>query len=166
MNKKEIEELIKFVSKLQVNEVKIENKDFKITIVNSSREKEVPFPPGAHPHIVAHTMPAPASVQSAPAAAAPAPSPAIEKEVAEDAKYVSIKSPMIGTFYRAASPEKPNFINVGDKIEKGKVICVIEAMKLFNEIESEVSGTIIKVLVDNATPIEYDQPLFLIDPKG
>ena len=165
MNKKEIEELIKFVSKLQVNEVKIEDKDFKITIVNSSRDIEMPFPPGAHPHIVAHTMPPAVAVQ-APPVNTPAAAPVKEKAVDDDSKYITIKSPMIGTFYRAASPEKPNFVNVGDKVEKGKVICVIEAMKLFNEIESEVSGTIVKVLVENSTPIEYDQPLFLIDPNG
>jgi acetyl-CoA carboxylase biotin carboxyl carrier protein len=103
--------------------------------------------------------PAPATpTEQAPAAESPAPN--------EDANYITIKSPMIGTFYRAASPEKPNFVNVGDKIEKGNVICIIEAMKLFNEIESEVSGKIVKVLVDDSTPVEYDQPLFLIDPNG
>ena len=167
MNKKEIEELIKFVSKLQVNEVKIEDKDFKITIVNSSRENEMPFPQGSHPHIVAHAVqpavPVQAPVNVAPQAAA---TPITEAATNEESKYVTIKSPMIGTFYRAASPEKPNFVNVGDKLEKGKVICVIEAMKLFNEIESEISGSIVKVLVDNSTPIEYDQPLFLVDPNG
>jgi len=169
MNKKEIEELIKFVSKLQVNEVKIENKDFKLTIVNSSKNKEVPFPVGAQPHIVAHTMPAAVAAQPAPPAAqppAPAEKPAAKEETASDANLITIKSPMIGTFYRAASPEKPNFVNVGDKIEKGKVICIIEAMKLFNEIESEITGKIVKVLVDDSTPVEYDQPLFLVDPNG
>lgn len=170
MNKKEIEELIKFVSKLQVNEVKIEDKDFKLTIVNSSKNTESPFPPGSHPHIVAHTVPPAVAAQPA---AAPAPiaatkTPATKEEAAasDDANLITIKSPMIGTFYRASSPEKPNFVNVGDKIEKGKVICIIEAMKLFNEIESEVSGKIVKVLVDDSTPVEYDQPLFLVDPNG
>lgn len=173
MNKKEIEELIKFVSKLKVNEVQIEDKDFKLTIVNSSKENEIPFPQGAHPHIVAHTMP-PAVAAPIPAAATPTPAATQPTDVSADkptaeedtSNYITIKAPMIGTFYRASSPEKPNFVNVGDKIEKGSVICIIEAMKLFNEIESEINGTVVKVLVDNSTPIEYDQPLFLIDPNG
>ena len=95
----------------------------------------------------------------APAAALPAP------KAADDSKYITIKSPMIGTFYRTPSPDKPVFINVGDEIKPGKVLCIIEAMKLFNEIESEVTGKIVKVLVDNSTPVEYDQPLFLVDPS-
>ncbi|MBT8196366.1 MAG: acetyl-CoA carboxylase biotin carboxyl carrier protein [Bacteroidia bacterium] len=170
MNKKEIEELIKFVSKLQVSEVEIEDKDFKLTIVNSSKKSEVPFPPGAQPHVVAHTMPAavqPAVVPTPAPASVPEQAPVKEEAAGtDDANLITIKSPMIGTFYRASSPEKPNFVNVGDKIEKGKVICIIEAMKLFNEIESEVSGKIVKVLVDDSTPVEYDQPLLLVDPKG
>jgi acetyl-CoA carboxylase biotin carboxyl carrier protein len=104
--------------------------------------------------------PVAAAPAAAPAAAAPAPAPA-----SDESKYHVVKSPMIGTFYRASSPDKPNFVNVGDEIKQGKVICIIEAMKLFNEIESDISGRIVKVLVDNATPVEYDQPLFLVDPS-
>ena len=163
MNLTQIQELIKFVAKSGVSEVEIEQKDFKITIKTPAGKKEVqviaaPAPTYA-PAPVALPAPAPAPAAQAPAAA-PAPSAA----PAADAKYVTIKAPMIGTFYRAAGPGKPVFVNVGDTIEKGKPICIIEAMKLFNEIESDVSGKIIKVLVDDAKPVEYDQPLFLVDP--
>ncbi|MCB0795524.1 MAG: acetyl-CoA carboxylase biotin carboxyl carrier protein [Flavobacteriales bacterium] len=165
MNLSQIQELIKFVAKSGVSEVEIEQKDFKITIRTPAgkKEKEVQviaqpmpamLPPSPAPAAV---VPAPVPPAGAPAAAAPAPG--------EDAKYVTIKAPMIGTFYRSSGPDKPVFVNVGDKISKGKVICIIEAMKLFNEIESEVSGTIVKVLVDDAKPVEYDQPLFLVDPS-
>jgi acetyl-CoA carboxylase biotin carboxyl carrier protein len=154
MNKKEIEELIKFVSKAGVSEVSLEQKDFKITIKNAVREQ-----------LVAMAAPVPVSV-AAPVAVAAPPVPKAEVPVApsDDAKYVAIKSPMIGTFYRTPSPDKPNFVNVGDEIKPGQVICIIEAMKLFNEIESEVKGRVVKILVDHATPVEYDQPLFLIEP--
>ncbi len=162
MNKKEIEELIRFVSKAGVSEVSLEQKDFKITIKNSVKQVE-------------HVMAAPAIVQAAPlaavhapVAAAPvaAPAPAPAAPTGEDtSKFHTIKSPMIGTFYRASSPDKPNFVNVGDEIKQGQMICIIEAMKLFNEIESDISGRIVKVLVDNSSPVEYDQPLFLVDPS-
>ena len=162
MNKKEIEELIRFVSKAGVSEVSLEQKDFKITIKNSVKQVE---------HVVA----APAIVHAAPLAAAPAPvaaapvsAPAPVAAVAKDedtSKYHTIKSPMIGTFYRASSPDKPNFVNVGDEVKQGQMICIIEAMKLFNEIESDITGRIVKVLVDNSSPVEYDQPLFLVDPS-
>lgn len=160
MNLTQIQELIKFVAKSGVSEVEIEQKDFKITIKTPAGKKEVqviaaPAPTYAPPPPVA---PAPAAAPVAPVAA-PAAAPAA------DAKYVTIKAPMIGTFYRAAGPGKPVFVNVGDTIEKGKPICIIEAMKLFNEIESDVSGKIVKVLVDDAKPVEYDQPLFLVDPS-
>lgn len=163
MNLTQIQELIKFVAKSGVSEVEIEQKDFKITIKTPAGKKEVqviaaPAPTYA-PAPVALPAPAPAPAAQAPAAA-PAPSAA----PAADAKYVTIKAPMIGTFYRAAGPGKPVFVNVGDTIEKGKPICIIEAMKLFNEIESDVSGKVVKVLVDDAKPVEYDQPLFLVDP--
>ena len=159
MNLSQIQELIKFVAKSGVSEVEIEQKDFKITIKTPAGKKEVqviaaPAPTYAAPPPVA---PAPAA-PSAPPPAAPAAAPA------QDAKYVTIKAPMIGTFYRSSGPGKPAFVNVGDSIEKGKPICIIEAMKLFNEIESDVSGKIVKVLVDDAKPVEYDQPLFLVDP--
>jgi acetyl-CoA carboxylase biotin carboxyl carrier protein len=158
MNKKEIEELIKFVSKAGVSEVSLETSDIKITIKNGTTrvvEQVVATAP------IVHAMPHAAPVAAAPAApAAPAAAPA-----SDDSKYVTIKSPMIGTFYRSSNPEKPSFVNVGDEIKPGKVLCIIEAMKLFNEIESEVSGKIVKVLVDNSSPVEYDQPLFLVDPS-
>ncbi len=176
MDINEIQDLIKFVAKSGVNEVEIERKDFKITIKSdgpaSKRKKgeEVqhvqqipmniqPMQPIAVPQ---QQVVQPAPVAPAPAAAEPAkPSEA----AAEDANYITIKSPMIGTFYRSPGPDKDSFVNVGDSISSGKVLCIIEAMKLFNEIESEVSGKIVKVLVDDATPVEYDQPLFLVDPS-
>jgi acetyl-CoA carboxylase biotin carboxyl carrier protein len=156
MDIKQIQELIKFVSKSGVNEVSIEEADFKITIKTNQS-----------PTYVTASIPAPAvPVQAAPAPVAqPAEVKAAPSIPAEDtSKYITVKSPMIGTFYRSASPDKPNFIEVGDEIKSGQVVCIIEAMKLFNEIESEVSGRIVKVLVDNSSPVEYDQPLFLVDP--
>jgi acetyl-CoA carboxylase biotin carboxyl carrier protein len=159
MDIKQIQELIKFVSRSGVNEVAIEQKDFKITIKTNQT-----------PTVITATVPAPtaAPAQVLPAAVAPQPVSATDSKPAAPAedtsKYITIKSPMIGTFYRSASPDKPSFVNVGDEIGTGKVICIIEAMKLFNEIESEVSGRIVKVLVDNASPVEYDQPLFLVEP--
>jgi len=155
MDIKQIQDLIRFVSKSGVNEVSIEQKDFKITIKTNQVAT-----------IVNATIPAAQVAAAAPSAtitpAAPA-APAAEP-AADNSKYVTIKSPMIGTFYRSASPEKPIFVNVGDEIEPGTVLCIIEAMKLFNEIESEISGRIVKILVDNASPVEYDQPLFLVEP--
>ena len=152
MDIKQIQELIRFVSKSGVNEVSLEQKDFKITIKTNQVAT-----------VVNATIPAP--VAPAPVAAAPAPAPVAAAPVVEDTShYITIKSPMIGTFYRSASPEKPLFVNVGDEIESGTVVCIIEAMKLFNEIESEVSGRIVKILVENASPVEYDQPLFLVEP--
>ena len=161
MDIKQIQELIKFVHKSGVNEVSIEEKDFKITIKTNQA-----------PTVVNATIPAAAPVPAAaPAAPAPTPAPAaapapapVAAPAADDSKYITIKSPMIGTFYRSSSPDKPVFVNVGDEIKQGQVLCIVEAMKLFNEIESEVSGRIVKVLVDNASPIEYDQPLFLVEP--
>jgi acetyl-CoA carboxylase biotin carboxyl carrier protein len=156
MDIKQIQELIKFVSRSGVNEVAIEQKDFKITIKTNQA-----------PAVVYASAPAPAPAASVlPAAVAPQPVSATENKSAEEdtSKYITIKSPMIGTFYRSSSPEKPSFANVGDEVSVGKVICIIEAMKLFNEIECEVSGRIVKVLVENASPVEYDQPLFLVEP--
>ena len=150
MDIKEIQELIKFVAKSGVSEVSIDRKDFKITIKAQ----------GNAPAVV-NMQAAPVQVAASPApVAAPAATPAAAP--AENANLITIKSPMIGTFYRSGSPDKPPFVNVGDKIGPGNVLCVIEAMKLFNEIESEVSGKIVKILIDNASPIEYDQPLFLV----
>lgn len=159
MNKKEIEELIKFVAKAGVSEVNLELKDLKITIKNNPPKAEQVIHTVAAP--VAQVLPvtAPAPVPAAPAAPAPA------APNSDDARYITVKSPMIGTFYRAAGPDKPLFVNVGDEIKPGQVLCIIEAMKLFNEIESEVSGRVVKILVDNSRPVEYDTPLFLVDPS-
>jgi acetyl-CoA carboxylase biotin carboxyl carrier protein len=161
MNLTQIQDLIKFVAKSGVSEVEIEQKDFKITIKTPAGRKEV--------QVIAAPMaaPAPASLPAAaPApAVAPATAPAPAAAPAADSKYITIKAPMIGTFYRSAGPGKPVFVNVGDEVKKGKPICIIEAMKLFNEIESDVEGKIVKVLVDDAKPVEYDQPLFLVDPS-
>ncbi|MBK0380291.1 acetyl-CoA carboxylase biotin carboxyl carrier protein [Mucilaginibacter segetis] len=158
MDIKQIQDLIRFVSKSGVNEVAIEQKDFKITIKTNEAPTVISAP---MPQQVV-SVPAPPVQPSFPAVA-----PAAEAvaATAESSNYITIKSPMIGTFYRSSSPDKPLFVNVGDEITSGKVLCIIEAMKLFNEIESEVSGKIVKVLVDNASPVEYDQPLFLVEPK-
>ncbi|MBQ4913309.1 acetyl-CoA carboxylase biotin carboxyl carrier protein [Maribacter sp. MMG018] len=160
MDIKEIQSLIKFVAKSGASEVKLETDEIKITIRTGSLGNNEPtyvqsIPMAQAP--VAHAAP-PHEAPSAPAKAA-------EPEKKEDdSKYITIKSPIIGTFYRKPSPDKPAFVEVGDKISSGDVLCVIEAMKLFNDIESEVSGTIVKVLVDDASPVEFDQPLFLVDP--
>ena len=161
MDIRDIQNLIKFVSKAEVSEVKYKTKDFEITIKTPLAGNEaVNYPqPAAYPT-------APQAVASPAPTALAASAPAAEKsEATEDAKYITIKSPMIGTFYRKPSPDKDVFVNVGDAVTEGKVVCVIEAMKLFNQIESEVSGKIVKILVDDATPVEYDQPLFLVDPS-
>jgi acetyl-CoA carboxylase biotin carboxyl carrier protein len=155
MDIKQIQDLIRFVSKSGVNEVAIEQKDFKITIKTAGEQTVV--------HHATLPVQAPALAAAAPAAQAAAPV-AAAPAAADTSNYITIKSPMIGTFYRSASPDKPLFANVGDEIKTGTVVCIIEAMKLFNEIESEVSGRIVKVLVDNASPVEYDQPLFLVEP--
>ncbi|MBA4275299.1 acetyl-CoA carboxylase biotin carboxyl carrier protein [Flavobacterium sp.] len=155
MDLKEIQNLIKFVANSGVAEVKLEMDDVKITIrttlegnVTEATYVQVP----AQPVLPQVAVPQ----QIAPVAAAP---------VAENSNYITIKSPIIGTFYRKPSPDKPMFVEVGSTIAKGDVLCVIEAMKLFNEIESEVSGKIVKILVDDMSPVEYDQPLFLVDPS-
>jgi acetyl-CoA carboxylase biotin carboxyl carrier protein len=153
MDIKQIQELIRFVAKSGVNEVAIEQEDFKITIKTNQA-----------PTYVTASVPAAAPAHAAPAIAAPAEEAPAAAPVADTSKYITVKSPMIGTFYRSASPEKPLFVNVGDEIKPGDVLCIIEAMKLFNEIESEVSGRVVKILVDNSSPVEYDQPLFLVEP--
>jgi acetyl-CoA carboxylase biotin carboxyl carrier protein len=161
MDVKEIQQLIKFVAKSGASEVKLEMEDLKITIKTGSSQKSSD---------VTYIQQAPvAAAPAAPVAAAPAPAetaaaPA-ETTADDDSKYITVKSPIIGTFYRKPSPDKPNFVEVGSSISEGDPLCVIEAMKLFNEIESEVSGKIVKVLVDDASPVEFDQPLFLVDPS-
>ncbi|MGJ8683948.1 MAG: acetyl-CoA carboxylase biotin carboxyl carrier protein [Nonlabens sp.] len=161
MDIKEIQNLIKFVAKSGASEVKLEMDDVKITIRTGSDSNDVTYVQQAMP-MQAAPMQQQAAPAAAPAAAAPeAAAPAAD----ENSKYVTVKSPIIGTFYRKPSPDKPLFCEVGDSIKVGDTLCIIEAMKLFNEIESEVSGTIVKVLVDDSSPVEFDQPLFLVDPS-
>lgn len=162
MNLNEIQDLIKFVAKSGVTEVEIEQKDFKITIKSEKQRSEQQIiVQAAAPTAVA----APAPVAAVPAPATPAASaPADNAPASDDSKYVTFKSPMIGTFYRSSGPDKEPFVTVGQSITKGSTVCIIEAMKLFNEIEAEFNGKIVKVLVDDASPVEYDQPLFLVDP--
>jgi len=158
MNPNEIQDLIKFVAKAGVSEVEIERKDFKIVIKAEKKAADQPIIVQATAPAAAPVAPAPAPVAAAAPAAAPTPA------ASDDSKLITIKSPMIGTFYRSAGPDKDAFVSVGQSVGKGDTICIIEAMKLFNEIESEVAGKIVKVLVDDASPVEYDQPLFLVDP--
>lgn len=164
MKLNEIQDLIKFVAKSGVSEVELETKDVKIVIKTPAGKKEQVFvqatPTVAQPVMQA----APVVQQTAPVSETKAPE-AKASGGADESKYVTIKSPMIGTFYRSSSPDKPPFVNVGDEIAAGKAVCIIEAMKLFNEIESDIKGKIVKVLVNDATPVEYDQPLFLVDPS-
>ena len=160
MNLSQIQELIKFVSKSGVSEVAIEQKDFKITIKAQEAKGKVQ-------EVIQVAMPAaaPVAMPAAQVAAAPTPAPAAAPAAAEPkGNTIEVRSPMIGTFYRSPSPDKPAFVEVGQTIKAGDTVCVIEAMKLFNEIEAEVSGTIVKVLVNDSTPVEYDQPLFLVEP--
>lgn len=160
MDIKEIQNLIKFVAKSGASEVKLEMEDVKITIRTGSGKTETTIVQAA-PMQGAPQMAAPVAQQQ-PVAETPA---APAKETNDDSNLITIKSPIIGTFYRKPSPDKPNFTEVGAEIGVGDTVCVIEAMKLFNEIESEVSGKIVKVLVDDSSPVEFDQPLFLVDPS-
>ncbi len=156
MDLREIQALIKFVSTNAVDEVEISRKDFKLLIRKNPAQ------------VVTATVATPVAQQviAAPAVSAVAPAPVAAATVAAPVadNLITIKSPMVGTFYRSSNPETPSFVNVGDEVKSGKVVCIIEAMKLFNEIESEINGKIVKVLVDNASPVEYDQPLFLVEP--
>jgi acetyl-CoA carboxylase biotin carboxyl carrier protein len=167
MKAKEIQDLIDFIAKTGLDEVNIETEQFKLNVKRSGNSRPVDqpaqpmLPPALPPAFSAPAAlppPVAAAPQPPPVAAAPTPSPAASN-------HYTLKSPMIGTFYRSATPDAPVFVNVGDEVKKGQTLCIIEAMKLFNEIESEVSGRVVKVLVDNASPVEYDQPLFLIDPS-
>ena len=162
MDLKEIQNLIKFVAKSGASEVKLEMDDVKITIKTGSDDKETAtilqqVPVAAAP-VAAAPVPQPVAAAEAPATPSAAPAE-------DDSKYITIKSPIIGTFYRKPSPDKPMFVEVGSTIKEGDVLCIIEAMKLFNEIESEVSGKVVKILVDDSSPVEFDQPLFLVDPS-
>jgi acetyl-CoA carboxylase biotin carboxyl carrier protein len=173
MSFKEIQELIKLIAKTELSEFKYAKGDIKLHVRgksyvtknvgthNTSGPSIINVPAAAPAYPAAHAhAPAAAPVAAAPVAAAPVAAPADD-----DSKYVEVRSPMIGTFYRSASPEKGPYVKVGDTISKGDTVCIVEAMKLFNEIESEVSGKIVKMLVEDAQPIEYDQPLFLVDPS-
>lgn len=165
MDLKEIQNLIKFVAKSGASEVKLEMDDIKITIKTGSEDKETTYiqqyPMGGQ------MQPQPQPQQPAVASPQESNNPAAgnEQPAEENSHYITVKSPIIGTFYRKPSPDKDVFVEVGDSIKVGDVLCVIEAMKLFNEIESEISGKIVKVLVDDSSPVEFDQPLFLVDPS-
>jgi acetyl-CoA carboxylase biotin carboxyl carrier protein len=167
MNFNEIQELIRMVSKHKLSEFILKDGEFKLIIRNQTAGEHMVAAPvmvPAQQPIVTIAPPvaaAPAAATPTPAAAAPASAPAGE----DNSKYVAIKSPMVGTFYRSSTPDKPPFVKVGDSVDNGQAVCIIEAMKLFNEIESDVKGKIVKVLVEDATPVEYDQPLFLVDPS-
>jgi acetyl-CoA carboxylase biotin carboxyl carrier protein len=161
MDFKQIQELIKIVNKSNIGELTIEQKDFRVTIKQKEEQVTHMMSP-----VQMHTAPAQVPA-SQPAQQASQSNQAAEKPKAQESaasNTVTIKSPMIGTFYRKSSPDKPNLVDVGSEVTPGKVVCIIEAMKLFNEIESEIKGRIVKVLVDDASPVEYDQPLFLVEP--
>ncbi len=165
MDFKQIQELIKLINKSNIGEVSIEENDFKITI----RQKEenitqvVSAPPQAAMNYGQPMQQFPSQAPSSATPLQPA-APAVTPS-ASDANLLTIKSPMIGTFYRRPSPDKPNFVEIGDEVSQGSVVCIIEAMKLFNEIESEVKGRVVKILLEDSSPVEYDQPLFLVDPS-
>ena len=160
MKVQEIIDLIDFISKKRLDEVKLETSELKLSIKKNTTPKIIEQQVVAAPLAqVAVPPPAPTTQVVAPTPA----TAAVEKE--ETSKYIEIKSPMIGTFYRSSNPETPVFTEIGSKVNKGQAVCVIEAMKLFNEIEAEIKGKIVKILVDDATPVEYDQPLFLVDPS-
>ena len=160
MKAKELQELLDFIAKSGLNKVNIETEEFKISVQREPSTKQVVSMSAAP---VAAPAPAPAAAPVAAAPAQPAAAAAAAPAATPAASHTALKSPMIGTFYRSSGPDSPAFVQVGDTVEKGQVICIIEAMKLFNEIEAEQSGRIVKVLVENATPVEYDQPLFLIE---
>jgi acetyl-CoA carboxylase biotin carboxyl carrier protein len=166
----EIQDLIKFVAKSGVSEVELETKEIKIVIKTPAGGKKqeapviiqaAPVVPVSNPQVIQTAQP---TVQQTPVAPLENKTP-VAPATGNESKYVTIKSPMIGTFYRSPGPDKGAFVNVGDEIQPGKPVCIIEAMKLFNEIESDVKGKIVKVLADDASPVEYDQPLFLVDPS-
>jgi acetyl-CoA carboxylase biotin carboxyl carrier protein len=162
MTTQDIQQLIDFISQSGLDEVNIETTDLKINVKRYGSATPAPALVASAPAPVA-AMPAPVAQPQATSPVASSPV-AAEAPKADSSNYITIKSPMIGTFYRSSNPETPSFVEIGDSVSEGKVVCIIEAMKLFNEIESEVSGRIVKVLVENATPVEYDQPLFLVEP--
>lgn len=164
----EIQDLIKFVAKSGVSEVELETKEVKIVIKTNSKNKDQQFFQSSVATPVQQVITA--TPQQAVQQTQQTVQPVAENKTPvsggnDESKYLTIKSPMIGTFYRSAGPDKPQFVAIGDEVGPGKVVCIIEAMKLFNEIESDIKGKIVKVLVNDATPVEYDQPLFLVDPS-
>ncbi len=173
MNNKDLQDLIKLINKTDISEFKLREGEFEITIRTKDYHKGKPVLPAPQQVI---SVPAAASVAAIPSYQAPPPAPvevaAVEATSVEASSakattnHIEVKSPIVGTFYRSSAPEKPAYAKVGDRIEVGDIVCIVEAMKLFNEIESEVSGTIVKVLIEDASPVEYDQPLFLVDPNG
>ena len=163
MDIKQIQELVKLINKTNISEITIEEEGVKITVKQKKDPVQHIISGGHAPQAYATQLPPPPPPPAAPAPAAAPPAAAAEAPKTDN--YITIKSPMIGTFYRQSGPGKPIFVNVGDEVVAGKVVCIIEAMKLFNEIESEVKGRIVKVLVEDASPVEYDQPLFLVDPS-
>ena len=162
MEFKQIQELIKIINKSNISELSVEEGEFKITI-KQAQPSETQYVMHSPSMPMQMTAPQVAPQATAGSSAAPAATPAPSAPVSDN--LITVKSPMIGTFYRSSAPDKPSFVNVGDDIKQGQVTCIIEAMKLFNEIESEVSGKIVKVLIDDASPVEYDQPLFLVEPN-
>ena len=158
MDIKQIQELVKLINKTSIGEITIEEDGTKITIKQKKDPSQKIYTQSAPQFNAPAPQVAPVATQPTPIAAAPVEAPKADN-------LITIKSPMIGTFYRSSSPDKPLFVNVGDEVTSGKVVCIIEAMKLFNEIESEVKGKIVKILVEDASPVEYDQPLFLVDPS-
>ena len=167
MTYKEIQNLLKQMSEYDLSEIRIKDGDFEITVRTASYSKNR----GVQPTLMApQAIPvaaAPMPTQESPLAALPGTAgPAATPESSSDANLLEIKSPIVGTFYRSAGPDKPPFVSIGSTISQGSVVCIVEAMKLFNEIESEVAGKIVKVMVDDASPVEYDQVLFLVDPNG
>ncbi|MCU0449312.1 MAG: acetyl-CoA carboxylase biotin carboxyl carrier protein [Bernardetiaceae bacterium] len=159
MNAKEIQDLISFIANSGLDEVNLETTDFKIKVKRHSAPTVVTAAPLLSPAPVVQPVPV---ASAAPVATEAKPQGQPQSDTGKN--YLTVKSPMIGTFYRSASPDKPPFVSVGDEVRPDQVLCIIEAMKLFNEIQSEVSGRIVKVLVENATPVEFDQPLFLVEP--
>ena len=172
MNNKDIQDLIKLINKTDISEFKLREGEFEITIRTKDYHKGKPaaIPP---PQQVISVPATPVATMPSYQAPPPAEAPVVETApvdagtaAATNSNYIEVKSPIVGTFYRSSAPEKPVYAKVGDRIEVGDIVCIVEAMKLFNEIESEVSGTIVKVLIEDASPVEYDQPLFLVDPNG
>ncbi len=169
MNFKEIQDLIKLINKTNLSEFKLKDGEFEMTIRTDEYHKMKATPATQQVISVPTAMPSAYPAPPAPEVAAPAPvstPPAAAPAKEETNNYLEVKSPIVGTFYRSSSPEKPAYVKVGDVIEVGSVVCIVEAMKLFNEIESEISGKVVKVLLEDSSPVEYDQPLFLVDPNG